>query len=146
MARTRPVAVQVDTALRLVVPDGSGVPVQATLRYEPSDPYAVHVIFCADLADGDEPEPSVAWSFARDLLLAGLTEPAGMGDVRVWPWTGQDGQVVALALSSPDGHALFEVPTATLDDFLQRSYAEVPAGEEAAYVDLDAVVTELLRA
>jgi hypothetical protein len=142
MGQTRPAQVQAEVALTLVAPDGVALEVQATLRYEPADPYAVHVVFAA--AEGVD-EPSVSWSFARQLLVDGLREPAGIGDVRVWPWSGQTGPVVALALTSPDGHALFEVPRRTLEDFLRRTFDEVPPGGETAQLDLDAVVGALLR-
>ncbi|HEY0485968.1 MAG TPA: SsgA family sporulation/cell division regulator [Mycobacteriales bacterium] len=142
MGHTRPAPVLAEVALTLVAPDGVALEVQATLRYEPADPYAVHVVFAA--AEGVD-EPSVSWSFARQLLVDGLQEPAGIGDVRVWPWSGHSGPVVALALTSPDGHALFEVPRPTLEDFLRRTFDEVPAGAETAQLNLDAVVGALLR-
>ena len=69
----------------------------------------------------------MSWSFARELLVTGLDEPAGIGDVRVWPWATPRGDFVALALSSPDGNALFEVPRSVLVRFLRRTYVVVPA-------------------
>ena len=143
MGQVSRAAIQSEVFLHLVVPDGAALPVQASLRYVPADPYAVHVLFHAggDAAD----TPSVSWSFARDLLVAGLTEPAGIGDVRVWPWSTQDGPVVALALSSPDGHALFEAPRETLEDFVARTFAVVPAGSEPQHLDIEAAVGRLLR-
>lgn len=142
MRSPRPGRVQVDISLSLVVPEGCALPVQASLRYEPADPYAVYVIFHA----GDEPCAEVSWSFARQLLVDGLKEPAGLGDVRVWPWLGDDGPVAALALSSPDGHALFEVPRDSLEDFIARTYAQVPLGTESGHLDLDATLANLLGA
>jgi hypothetical protein len=115
----------------------------ASLRYEPVDPYAVQVVFHAG---GDEPAAEVSWSFARQLLVDGLREPSGMGDVRVWPWLGDDGPVAALALSSPDGHALFEVPRSSLEDFLARTYTQVALGAESEHLDLDATLANLLGA
>jgi Streptomyces sporulation and cell division protein, SsgA len=143
MRSPRPSRVQVEVSLSLVVPEGSALPVQASLRYEPMDPYAVHVVFHAG---GEEPCPEVSWSFARQLLVDGLNEPAGLGDVRVWPWLGDDGPVAALALSSPDGHALFEVPRESLEDFVARTYSQVPLGAESRYLDLDATLANLLGA
>lgn len=142
MRSPRPTRVQVEVSLCLVVPEGSALPVQASLRYEPSDPYAVHVVFHA----GDEPGAEVSWSFARQLLVDGLTEPSGMGDVRVWPWLGDEGPVAALALSSPDGHALFEVPRQDLENFLASTYMQVPLGGEGEHLDLDATLANLLGA
>jgi hypothetical protein len=142
MRSPRPTRVQVEVSLSLVVPEGSALPVQASLRYEPADPYAVHVVFHA----GDEPGAQVSWSFARQLLVDGLTEPSGMGDVRVWPWIGDEGPVAALALSSPDGHALFEVPRKSLENFLASTYTQVALGGESEHLDLDATLANLLGA
>src|SRR5690606_4237851 len=87
---------------------------------------------------------TVSWSFARELLVTGLDEPAGIGDVRVWPWTTPRGDFVALALSSPDGNALFEVPRSVLVRFLRRTYVVVPRGQETDHLDVDAAVVRLL--
>ncbi len=136
----RPATVEVETSLRLIAPDASAVPVRASLRYDPADPYAVHVLFHAESTGGE----TVGWSFARELLLTGLEEPAGIGDVRVWPWTTPRGDYVALALSSPDGNALFEVPRGVLVRFLRRTCVVVPRGRESEYLDVDAAVSKLL--
>ncbi len=136
----RPTSVEVETSLRLVVPDATALPVRTSLRYDPEDPYAVHVLFHAGSAGG---EP-VSWSFARELLVTGLDEPAGIGDVRVWPWASPRGDFVALALSSPDGNALFEVPCSILVRFLRRTYVAVPQGGESDHLDVDAAVNRLL--
>jgi hypothetical protein len=136
----KPATVEVETSLRLIAPDATALPVRASLRYDPADPYAVHILFHAESAGG---EP-VGWSFARDLLMTGLDEPAGIGDVRVWPWTTPRGDFVALALSSPDGNALFEMPRGVLVRFLRRTCVVVPQGQEAEQLDVDATVTRLL--
>jgi hypothetical protein len=140
MSAIRPSTVEVETSLRLVAPDATALPVRASLRYDPTDPYAVHVLFHAESAGGE----AVSWSFARELLVTGLDDPAGIGDVRVWPWATPRGDFVALALSSPDGNALFEVPRSVLVRFLRRTYVVVPRGRETEYLDLDGAVTRLL--
>ena len=141
MGIAQPTRVQVDVSLRLVVPEGSSLPVKASLRYEPEDPYAVHVIFHAG---STEASGEVSWSFARQLLADGMSEPTGIGDVRVWPWASPRGDFVALALSSPDGNALFEVPRSILVRFLRRTYVAVPRGRESDHLDVDAAVNRLL--
>src|SRR4029078_11490654 len=104
------------------------------------DRYAVRVLSHAESAGG----AAVSWSFARELLVTGLDEPAGIGDVRVWPWASPRGDFVALALSSPDGNALFEVPRSILVRFLRRTYVAVPRGRESDHLDVDAAVNRLL--
>lgn len=137
-----PTTVEVEASLQLVAPDSVTLPVRSSLRYDPTDPYAVHVLFHPDSETA--PDDAVGWSFARDLLVSGLNEATGIGDVRVWPWSTPHGDVVALALSSPDGNALFEVPRSILVRFLRRTFTAVPRGEEAHYLDVDAAVGKLL--
>lgn len=140
MATTRPATVEIDTTMQFVAPDFTTVNVRSNLRYDQEDPYAVHVMFHPGNPDAE----SVNWSFARDLLAAGLVEPSGIGDVRVWPWTTSRGESIALALSSPDGNALFEVSRGVVSRFLRRSYALVPKGREAGNLNLDTTVAKLL--
>lgn len=141
MGPIHPASVEVETSLHLVAPDAMVLPVRASLRYDPNDPYAVHVRFHPD-AVGSEP---VSWTFARDLLIAGIDETAGIGDVRVWPWATPRGEVIALALSSPDGNALFEVQRGVLVRFLRRTYAAVPRGRESEYLNIDRALTKLFQ-
>ncbi|CAM3105353.1 Sporulation protein SsgA [Stackebrandtia soli] len=126
--------------MRFVAPDFATISVRASLRYDQSDPYAVHVMFHPDNPESEH----VSWSFARDLLSSGLVEPSGIGDVRVWPWVTPRGDAIALALSSPDGNALFEVSKSLIARFLRRSYAVVPKGKEPECLDLDVAVAKLL--
>ncbi|GIF49146.1 sporulation and cell division protein SsgA [Asanoa ferruginea] len=130
----QPAAVAVETVVRLLAPDATGVPVHCGLHYDPHDPYAVHVRFFLDRRR----QEAISWSFARELLAAGLHEPSGLGDVRIWPWRTTQGDAVALALSSPDGQALLEAPRATVAAFLDDTYTLVPRGRESDRLDLDA--------
>ena len=140
MSMARSAIVDIGTTMRLVAPDFATVSVRASLRYDPDDPYAVCVMFHPDGSDADQ----VAWSFSRELLAKGLEEPTGIGDVRVWPWTTPRGESVALALSSPDGNALFEINRGVVQRFLRRAYSLVPRGRESGHVDLDTTLTKLL--
>ena len=141
MTVSRSTSILAEVALRLVVPDGGALPVHARLRYDTGDPYAVHVAF---QTGGAEDDTEVVWTFARQLLADGLETAAGIGDVRVWPWTDQGASVVAIALSSPSGQALFEAPRDALAHFLRRTYAEVAPGMESEHVDLDFELATLL--
>ncbi len=140
----RPTTVTADLQLRLVVPGSSALPVRAGMRYDVHDPYAVSVAFHTGPADGGG--DVVEWTFARQLLTDGVSAPVGEGDVQVWPSTSAGQQVVCLALSSPSGKALFEIPLPSLVDFLGSTYAAVPTGGESAHVDVDAELALLLWA
>ncbi|HWG93608.1 MAG TPA: SsgA family sporulation/cell division regulator [Mycobacteriales bacterium] len=140
----RPTTVSADLQLRLVVPGSSALPVRASMRYDVADPYAVSVAFHTGPADGSG--DVVEWTFARQLLTDGVTGPVGEGDVQVWPSSSAGAPVVCLALSSPSGKALFEIPLPALVDFLGSTYAAVPTGGESAHVDVDAELALLLWA
>ncbi|MEU7180331.1 SsgA family sporulation/cell division regulator [Streptomyces celluloflavus] len=113
--------------------------IPAALRYDRTDPFAVRVVFppIASL-DGAEAE----WSFARDLLEAGLREPSGTGDVHIWP-CGPDATM--LEFHTADGVAMVQFGTRDLWHFLARSYELVPKGGEMHHLDVDGDLAALLR-
>jgi hypothetical protein len=135
--------VSAELGLRLVVPQQTVVPLVASLYYSTEDPYAIRIAFHVGL---DEP---VEWIFARDLLSRGVEGREGLGDVVVWPSAGSEGgapgSVLNIELSSPFGQAHFEAPVKEISDFVRRTFAMVPAGDEADFVDVEAALTDLLR-
>jgi hypothetical protein len=144
VSTSRPSTVTSDLQLRLVVPGSSAMPVRAGMRFDVTDPYAVTVAFHTGPNSGSG--DVVEWTFARQLLTDGVSAPVGEGDVQVWPSSSNGQPIVCLALSSPSGKALFEVPLPELVDFLGSTYAAVPTGGESAYVDVDAELALLLWA
>jgi hypothetical protein len=136
MAMNSSTTVSAQLGLRLVVPDRTTVPLLAGLEYAADDPYAIRMAF---YVGDDEP---VEWIFARELLTVGIVRRVGDGDVEVWP--ADDDASLNIALSSPFGDALFEVPLSPLADFLHRTYQAVPAGEESEFIDIDAELENLL--
>ncbi len=136
-------AVSAELGLRLVVPQQTVVPLVASLYYSTEDPYAIRIAFHVGL------EEPVEWIFARDLLSMGIEGREGLGDVVVWPSAGSEGgapgSVLNIELSSPFGQAHFEAPVKEVSDFLRRTFAMVPAGDEADFVDVEAELTALLR-
>ena len=75
----------------------------AELYYDAADPYAVTLVLTG-------PTEPVVWVFGRDLLLDGLGEPTGDGDVHVWPSLDSYGRaVVLLELCPPSGAALVQL-------------------------------------
>src|SRR6185437_2852385 len=79
MSGTERDTVSVRQDMRLIGPGRMIVPLKAVWTYSRQDPYAVRASF-----DADAGEP-VNWVFDRDLLVAALHGPAGIGDVRAWP-------------------------------------------------------------
>lgn len=121
----------------LIAPDAPSVPVKVDLVYDRSDPLVVHASFRTGS------QTAVDWELSRHLLSEGLIRPAGIGDVHVRPFA-SDPTKVQLELSSPSGWALFTTCARALDDFLRRTYAAVPPGTEAARLDVDLALADLL--
>jgi hypothetical protein len=135
--------VSAELGLRLVAPQQTIVTLGASFLYSGEDPYAVRIVFHAEM------EEPVEWTLARDLLSAGIERHEGPGDVTVWPSAGSEdgapGSVLHIELSSPFGQAHFEAPAGEISDFLRRTYQIVPAGQEAEHIDVEAGLKDLLR-
>ncbi|MCZ1006217.1 SsgA family sporulation/cell division regulator [Streptomyces lydicus] len=113
--------------------------IPASLRYDRADPFAVRLIFPpAASLDGAE----VTWTFARELLEEGLCEPAGAGDVQIWPY---DTHAVVVEFHAVGGMAVVQFEAQELRTFLTRSYRIVAKGEEARHLDVEADLVALLR-
>lgn len=132
--------VERELELRLVLSPERGVEVPARLTYRTADPYAVHIAFHIGS------EHPVFWTFARELLVEGVFRPCGQGDVRIWPSKTDGRSVVLMALSSPDGDALLEAPSAQVSAWLERTLRVVPPGTEADRLGLDDALAALLSA
>jgi hypothetical protein len=135
------ITVSAELGFLLVIPRQVSVPVMASLFYTGNDPYAVRMAFHSAT------DEVVEWIFARDLLAAGLTQPAGAGDVRAWRSPSRDGSgapVLNIVLSSPFGKAHFEAPITEMAEFLRRTYDAIPAGREGDFFDIGAELDSLL--
>jgi Streptomyces sporulation and cell division protein, SsgA len=116
---------------------GAAEALRVELSYDPRDPFAVSVHF------GD-PGPAVRWIFARDLLIDGLYEPSGDGDVHVFPSLDSSGlAVVCIELSSPDGEALLVAHPRELTEFVDLMRAAVPPGSESTHFEIGDTVADL---
>ncbi|MFF3732674.1 SsgA family sporulation/cell division regulator [Streptomyces sp. NPDC002476] len=130
--------VERELELKLVLSPERSIPVPARLTYRAKDPYAVHI----DFHIGSE--FPVHWTFARDLLVEGVFRPCGHGDVRIWPSKIEQRNVVFVALSSPDGNALLEMPSAAVAAWMERTLRMVPPGTETERLGIDEALAELL--
>ncbi len=106
------------------------------LSYVTRDPLAVHLAF---LASGREP---TEWTCARSLLYHGLVEPSGEGDLRIEP-VGLG--AVLIELTSSEGHAYLLAPTLDLVEFLTATFELVSEFDEVDWLDIDAVIENILR-
>ena len=137
---TAPLAVTQSLTLELIDSTGAAYPMQAELCFDAGDPYAVSTAFRAGHTE-------VCWTFGRDLLIEGLHEPTGDGDVHVWPCLDADGRaVVIIELCSPDGEAMVQARTNDVARFVQRMTRAVPVGSESEHINFDAAIAALLDA
>ncbi|WP_134741613.1 SsgA family sporulation/cell division regulator [Nocardioides sp. 503] len=131
-------AVSQDITLRCLDDRGVDVVFVASFGYRSEDPYAVWLTF--HIPGGD-----VSWAVARSLVVQGLTEPSGDGDIRLRPAIDDEGRaVVVFDFHSPSGRLLTQARTSELHTFLAQTRAAVPFGEEAGLMDLDGLVADLL--
>jgi hypothetical protein len=107
------------------------------LEYRRNEPYTVAATFRIGTDEG------VQWLFARDLLVSGVIDAAGSGDVRIAPLE-SDPDTITIELRSPDGHALLMAPAASLADFLAATHAVVGVGAEYVAVDIDDELAAML--
>ncbi|WP_161789819.1 SsgA family sporulation/cell division regulator [Streptacidiphilus neutrinimicus] len=118
--------------------DDHCVPARIELDYTSSNAYAVSLHLVS-------PRPCTApecWEFARDLLAEGITQPAGLGAVRVRPLT-QDW--ITLDLVDAHGSAILVIATDDMRAFLGQTYRLVPPGQESFTLDWDDALRQLTR-
>ncbi|QNN52502.1 SsgA family sporulation/cell division regulator [Nocardioides mesophilus] len=135
---TAPVTVTHPVTVDLIDATGNATPIEAELHYDPTDPFAVTAVFKTG-------SHQVSWTFGRELLVEGLYEPSGDGDVHVWPCLDSSGHaVVIIELCSPDGEALVQARTGDMQAFVARMNALVATGTESAHLDVDAAIAAIL--
>ncbi len=122
-----PVPLAVETALVHAEVDGA-------LSFDPTDPFAVTLTVAPSMPE------RVTWTFARELLEAGVMAPAGYGDVTVEPCGDRE---IRITLAG-DKVASMTLSLDAVAEFLIATYAVVPSGSELDHVDLDAQIAALL--
>ncbi|WP_459973311.1 SsgA family sporulation/cell division regulator [Nocardioides pyridinolyticus] len=132
--------ISADLVLQVLDAWGRTVDLSAEFGYDPTDPWAVWITFRG--ASGRSSEP-VRWAVGRDLLMSGMTDPAGEGDIQLFPSVDENGRAaVVMELCSPDGRLVTQMRTSELYGFLVKTLAAVPLGTET--VDLDLLVEALV--
>jgi hypothetical protein len=122
---------------QFVLLNDSTTPVLSRMSFHANEPFAVTVAFRTERGRWIE------WTFARDLLVTGLTEPAGIGDVRIRPDLSEDEEMLTLEIESPDGYAAFELEREDVESFVQATLELVPLGTESEYFDVEGLIEEI---
>jgi hypothetical protein len=122
----------------LIDTGGTATPLETEFVYDAKDPFAVSATFMTVAGQ-------VRWTFSRDLLIDGLQEPTGDGDVHVWPCEDNAGRpVVIIELCSPDGEALVQARTSEITSFVTRMNRVVAPGAER--LDVDSAIAAIFAA
>lgn len=124
--------------MELATRSGISFQIPVRLTFDRSTPWAVGLTF---LLPGDDP---VRWTVSRELLLDGLSDVAGDGDIQVRPVEWLDQDLIAISLRSPDGEAELLAPLAALHAFLLRTDLIAPFGQEFPEEWLDRGIAGLL--
>ena len=130
--------VQAEVLMSFLVSEELSFRIPVELRYETADPYAVRMTFHLP---GDAP---VTWAFGRELLVDGINEPSGDGDVYISPTQPEELSDVHIRLQVGAEHALFRVSAPPLVAFLDRTDRLVPLGQEMALGDFETDLEETL--
>lgn len=116
------------------IPGGRPIPVNADLRYDSADPYAVCLSLHTDTAR------TVDWVFARDLLADGVYRRTGIGDVVVEPIAARRVDYVRITLRTGTNRFHAQLPARAVLSFVQRTQSIVRLGTEARHLDLDSLI------
>jgi hypothetical protein len=106
--------------------------------YVAAEPFSIHLLVVVDA------ETSVAIVFSRELLLCGLRQPAGPGEVVIGPGVVR-GAAASLWVRFPTawGVTIVEVPREPIAAFVFATYDLVGPAHEADHLDLDAELLAL---
>lgn len=125
--------------VELIAAEGSAH-LEAELQYDPRDPCAVTTKFVTARNE-------VSWTFARELLLSGLYEPTGDGDVHIRPCLDTEGRaVVIIEFHSPGGQALVQAHSRDVQLFVDRMTTIVEPGTEWQHLNVDRTIAAILVA
>lgn len=112
-------------------------PVLSRWSYQADQPYSVTVAFQAGA------DKWVEWVFARELLMAGLNGPAGIGDVRFVPFEDQNEKLLLLQVESDQGRASWFLDRGEAEEFVEMTRQVVPEGAEEEHFDIEALLAEI---
>jgi Streptomyces sporulation and cell division protein, SsgA len=115
------------TTEMILISDPTLPAVNAEMRYQCDDPFAVQMLLSVDQS------PAISWIFGRELLATGVVMPSGMGDVQIYPT--HDGVIIELRSGTIAAKLLAHTPD--LMDFTDRTFDLVPLGSEMEHYDLD---------
>jgi hypothetical protein len=116
---------------------GQETPLLTRWSYRADDPFAVMLSIA---------RPSgrwIDWLMARDLIIAGLEAPAGIGDVQLTPFTDDEFDVLEVKIGDDEGFASLEFDRDLIEWFLDATYDIVAVGAESTVMDVEAEIEKI---
>jgi len=116
---------------------GQETPLLTRWSYRSDDPFAVMMSIS---------RPSgrwIDWLLSRDLLIEGLAGPAGVGDVRLTPFSDEEFDVLEVRIGDDEGFASLEFDRDLIERFLEASFEIVSAGAESTVIDVEAEIEKI---
>lgn len=116
---------------------GQETPLLTRWSYRSDDPFAVMMSIA---------RPSgrwIDWLMARDLIIEGLDQPAGIGDVQLTPFSDGEFDVLEVKIGDDEGFASLEFDRDMVERFLDASYDIVPVGAESTVIDVEAEIEKI---
>lgn len=116
---------------------GQEMPLLTRWSYRADDPYAVTMSIS---------RPSgrwIDWLMARDLVVEGMLSAAGIGDVRVAPFSDDEFDIVEVKIGDDEGFAALEFDRELMEHFLAATFDVVGLGSESDAIDVAAEIEKI---
>ena len=116
---------------------GQETPLLTRWTYRADDPFAVMMSIA---------RPSgrwIDWLISRDLIVDGLCAPAGIGDVRLTPFTDGEFDVLEVKIGDDEGFASLEFDRSLIQRFLDATCEIIPLGVESSVIDVEAEIVKI---
>jgi hypothetical protein len=116
---------------------GQETPLLTRWSYRSDDPFAV--MLSISRPNGRW----IDWLMSRELLVAGLSGPAGIGDVRLDPFEDGEFDVLEVRIGDDEGSAALEFDRDLVERFVDATYEIVAPGDESTMIDVEAEIEKL---
>jgi sporulation and cell division protein SsgA len=116
---------------------GQETPLLTRWKYRSDDPFAV--MLSISRPNGRW----IDWLLSRELLVAGLAGPAGIGDVRLAPFEDGEFEVLEVRIGDDEGSAALEFDRDLVERFVDATYEIVAPGDESTMIDVEAEIEKL---
>jgi hypothetical protein len=116
---------------------GQEMPLLTRWTYRADDPYAVTMSIS---------RPSgrwINWLMARDLVVEGMLASAGLGDVRVAPFSDEEFDIIEVKIGDDEGFAALEFDRDLMERFLAATFEVVELGSESDVIDVAAEIEKI---